>query len=166
MERTCPTCNQLLPEVETLKYRFCPHCGAEIAAEPVQIDAADLTIPPDLTPPEVDARPGDVNPVPEKKIAASKPFDDHTIAPQPAATRNRPQIKPPTEPTPTTLFRTPPPQPNLPPPISEKQRGTERPSPPPLPNREPPTRSHHKLIVAVLIILALAILILGGLFTF
>jgi hypothetical protein len=35
MELTCPKCNQQLPEVQMVDYRFCPHCGAEIAAGPL-----------------------------------------------------------------------------------------------------------------------------------
>ena len=34
MPTTCPKCGQDLPEVEILKYRYCPHCGAEITAAP------------------------------------------------------------------------------------------------------------------------------------
>lgn len=166
MKRICPQCNQRLPEVETLKYRFCPHCGAEIAAEPVKLDEVYLTMPPDLTPQQAEPRQDDGDPEAEKKITATKQFEDHTIAPQPDIQQNRPEIKPPAEPPPATFFRTPPPKPNLPPPVSEKQGDADPPSPPPLPKKQPPTRSYHKLIMAVLILLALVILILGGLFTF
>ncbi len=40
MDLSCPKCSKQLPEVETLKYRFCPHCGAEIAAEPKKLAEA------------------------------------------------------------------------------------------------------------------------------
>lgn len=48
MELTCPQCNQQLPDVETVQYRFCPHCGAELAAEPQQQPKLK---PPDTPPP-------------------------------------------------------------------------------------------------------------------
>ena len=49
MDPSCPKCSKQLPEVETLKYRFCPHCGAEIPAEAGELDNAFLTRPPDLS---------------------------------------------------------------------------------------------------------------------
>ena len=48
MKPSCPQCNQQLPEVEMVEYRFCPHCGAEIAAEPRQQPKLK---PPDTPPP-------------------------------------------------------------------------------------------------------------------
>lgn len=47
MELTCPKCNQQLPETKMVEYRFCPHCGAEIAAERRQ----QLNLKPPDTPP-------------------------------------------------------------------------------------------------------------------
>jgi len=58
----CPKCSKQLPEVETLKYRFCPHCGAEIAAAPKKLADASLTIPPDLAPPHPKLKPPDIPP--------------------------------------------------------------------------------------------------------
>ena len=166
MERTCPTCNQQLPKVETIEYRFCPHCGAEITTEPRLLDEAYLTIPPDLTPPQADNSPGDVNPEAEKKITAKEPLDDHTIAPQSATPQNRPEIKPPAEPPPATFFRTPPPEPDLSPSIPKKMQAKKADRLPSKPPKKTPPKNHHKLMVAVLICLALVILLLGGLFTF
>jgi hypothetical protein len=166
MERTCPTCNQQLPEVETLEYRFCPHCGAEITAEPRLLDEAYLTIPPDLTPPQADGSPGDVNSEAGKKKAANAPLDDHTIAPQSVTPQNRPEIKPPAEPPPATFFRTPPPEPDHSPPTAKKKQATKTGPLPSKPPKKTLPNSRHTIIIAILICLALVILILGGLFTF
>jgi hypothetical protein len=60
MEPFCPQCNQQLPNVETVDYRFCPHCGAEIAAGPLSDQAGEpqtmasrqqLNLKPPHTPP-------------------------------------------------------------------------------------------------------------------
>ena len=166
MKQTCPNCNQQLPKVETIEYRFCPHCGAEIGAESQPLDEAYLTIPPDLTPRQVDDSPDDVNPEGGKKITVNEPLDDHTIAPQAATPQNRPEIKPPIEPPPATFFRTPISEPEPPPPISQKQRTEKVHTPPPKPPQKLAAKNHQKVIIAALIILALLILILGGMFTF
>jgi hypothetical protein len=47
MKPSCPKCNQQLPKVETVDYRFCPHCGADLEAEPRQ----QLNLKPPHTPP-------------------------------------------------------------------------------------------------------------------
>lgn len=166
MEQKCHRCNQQLPEVETLKYRFCPHCGAEIAAEPRPIDDAFLTIPPESPPPPVDAEPRDRGTGPEGKTPVAEPFKDQTIAPQPIGPEKRPQIRPPAEPPPPSFFRAPPSEPDSPPSIPQKQQAEKVHAPSPKPPKKPAAKHHHKVIIAVLIILALVILILGGLFTF
>ena len=166
MEQTCPNCNQQLPEVQKLKYRFCPHCGAEIDAEPRPIDEAFLTIPPDLPAPPVGPAPEDSGPAPERTIPVNGQLDERTIAPQPITPEKRPQIRPPAEPPPPSFFRTPPTAPDPPPPIPKKQRAEKFHTPSPESPKKTATKNHQKVIVAVLIILALVILILGGLFTF
>jgi DNA-directed RNA polymerase subunit RPC12/RpoP len=62
MDLSCPKCSKQLPEVETLKYRFCPHCGAEIAAAPKKLEDAFLTIAPDLAPPQPKLKPPEIPP--------------------------------------------------------------------------------------------------------
>ena len=166
MEQTCPQCNQQLPEVETLKYRFCPHCGAEIGAEPQPIDEAFLTIPPESPPPPLSAEPQDLRPAPEGKTPVAEPFEDQTIAPQSIGPEKRPQIRPPAEPPPPSFFRAPPSEPDPSPSIPQKQQTEKVQAPPPKSSKKPAAKPHHKVIIAVLIILALVILILGGLFTF
>jgi len=54
MRSECPKCNTPLPEIETLKFRFCPHCGAEIVAERQQLDDAYLMVPPESALPRSD----------------------------------------------------------------------------------------------------------------
>ncbi len=166
MNLSCPKCNKQLPEVETLQFRFCPHCGAEIAAKLQQLDEAYLTIPPDSPPPNVDRGPDELNPETEKKLNGAGQFNDQTVEPQAITPQNRPQIKPPADPPPSSFFRTPPAAPEKPPRILKKQRVTELDPSPPLQKKEPPTKNHSKVIIAVLILLAVVILILGGLFTF
>jgi hypothetical protein len=148
---TCPKCSKPLPEVETLKFRFCPHCGAEIAAELQPLDDAYLTMPPDSAPPQADHRPKDLSPETENKKTGGGPFDDQTIERQMMTGRPKPELKPPVEPPPPGFFRMPP---------------IEADPPPPKPKKQPQTKNHNKVIIAVLIMLAVLILILGGLFTF
>jgi hypothetical protein len=166
MDLTCPTCRQQLPEVETLNYRFCPHCGAEIDAEPRPLDEAFLTIPPEPSTPPVGAEPQGPGPAPETKTAADGQFEDQTVAPQPIIPKNRPQIRPPVEPPPPGFFRRPSSAPDPSPPIPQKRRAKKVHPPPPKPPEKPAAKNHQKFIIAVLIILALVILILGGIFTF
>jgi hypothetical protein len=151
MELTCPKCSNTLPEVENVKYRFCPHCGAEIAAESQQLDDAYLTIPPDSPAPRDDHRLTDLNLKTDKKISVADEFNDQTIEPQMMTDRPKPELKPPVEPPPPGFFRMPP---------------IEADPPPPEPKKQPQTKNHNKVIIAVLIMLAVLILILGGLFTF
>jgi hypothetical protein len=137
MQTNCPQCSQQLPEAENIEYRFCPHCGAEIAAEALQ---------PEQTPDGLS-----VDPQGGKKPDQKRQLNDHTIAPQSVIPQNRPEIKPPPEPPPPSFFRIEP---------------IETDPPPPKPKKQPLTKNHHKVIIAVLILLAVVILILGGLFTF
>ncbi|MBW2518587.1 MAG: zinc ribbon domain-containing protein [Deltaproteobacteria bacterium] len=159
MEPSCPKCNKPLPQVETIKYRFCPHCGAEIAAEPRRLDDAYLTIPPDPLPPQADSPPTDLNPQTEKKIGVTRRFNDQTIEPRPPVSRQQPKLTPPDTPPPDSFFRTR--SAEKKPPIHTK----EQTSPKKDVKKQSPTQKRN-IIIAALIILALIILLLGGLFTF
>ena len=177
MERTCPKCDKQLLEAERLDYRFCPHCGAELAAEPQRLDDAFLTVPPDLPPPQTDQRPMDAGP-PAVKKTGSEPFDDQTIAPHPTVPPNRPEINAPNDPPPSSFFRKPadrpdPPSKSLPtppelssPPPESLAKPPEPQEPPGVEKKQPPRKNHKKVFMAVLILLAVLILIMGGLFTF
>ena len=127
MERTCPTCNQQLPKVETIQYRFCPHCGAEIAGERQQLDDADLAIPP----------------------ASPHTRDD----------RQQLNLKPPDTPPPASFYRTP--SDKNTPVFHSGEKGAAKKD---IEKQRP--AKNRKIIIAVLIVLALIILLLGGLFTF
>ncbi|MGD9078194.1 MAG: hypothetical protein PVG96_02580 [Desulfobacterales bacterium] len=159
MEPSCPKCSQPLPEVETLEFRFCPHCGAEIAAESQQLDDAYLTMPPDPLPPREDHRHMDLGPETEKKIPVAGPFDDQTTEPQPITAQSRLRLKPPDTPPPASFFRA---------------RSAEKTSPIHTEEKTSPKKEVKKhspakkrnIILAALVILALIILLLGGLFTF
>jgi hypothetical protein len=166
MDLICPQCTQELPQVETLKYRFCPHCGAEIDAAPRPLGEAFLTTPPKSPLPPEGAESPDPGPDHERGTAVAGQFEDQTIAPQPITPENRPPIRPPAEPPPPGFFRTSPSEPEPPPPIPQKQRAEKVPAPSPPPPEKPAAKNHQKVFIAVLIILALVILILGGLFTF
>ena len=177
MPLSCPQCDKQLPEVDTLEFRFCPHCGAELAAEPQRLDDAFLTVPPDLPPPQTDQGAMDGSP-PAIEKTGSEPFDDQTIAPDPTLPPIRPEIKAPNDPPPSSFFRKPadrpgpatkslptPPEHPSPPPESL----AKPPEPPELPGgekKQPPIKNHKKVFIAVLILLAVLILIAGGLFTF
>lgn len=159
MEPSCPKCSQPLPEVEALEFRFCPHCGAEIAVESEQLDDAYLTIPPEPLPPQADSPPMDLSPQAEKKMTFAGPFDDQTIEPQPTAGRSRPRLKPPDTPPPASFFRA----------RSDEKTPAirkEKKKPPEKNNKKQPPTKKRNIIIAVLVILALIILLLGGLFTF
>ncbi len=170
MKLKCPQCSKPLPEVEALKFRFCPHCGAEIAAEPRQLDDAYLTIPPDSPPSQADHRPMDVSPQAEKKMAAAGPFEDQTREPQPIASRQPPKLKAPDTPPPASFFRTPPDETSnsirsakkLP----LKTVGSEKKLPPKKNKKKTSPTKNRKIVIAALVILAIIILLLGTLFTF
>ena len=159
MKLTCPKCNKPLPEVETIKYRFCPHCGAEIAAESQQLDDAYLTMPPDPLPPREDKLLTDLKPETEKKIAVTGPFDVPTSEPPPAADRSQLRLKPPDTPPPASFFRTR--SAEKTPPLHTE----EKTSPKKDIKKQSPTQKRN-IIIAALVILALIILFFGGLFTF
>ena len=158
MPSECPKCSKPLPQVETVEYRFCPHCGAEIAAESQQLHDAYLTMPPDPLPPREDPRHMDLSPETEKKAVAAA-FDDQTSEPQPSAARSRPRLTPPDTPPPASLFRTR---------SAEKTPSihTEEKILPEKDINQPSTTKRRNNIIAALIILALIILLLGGLVTF
>lgn len=151
MPTFCPKCHNSLPEVETLKYQFCPHCGAEIPAESEKLDNALRTIPPDLSKQQPKQMADFLSPQPDEKVSATKSFNDQTIEPQPVLKRSRPKISPPDTPPPSSFFRI----------SSEKKE--------PLPldlKEQPPAKSRRNVIIAILILLVVVILIMGGLFTF
>jgi hypothetical protein len=151
MQTNCPQCNKPLPEVETLEYRFCPHCGAELAVEPDKLDDVFLTIPPDLPPARADDSLSRLSPPAEQPPPDAGPSDDPTIEPQPLRPQSHPEIRPPSEKPPPGFFREPP---------------AKTPPGPAQPINKPPAKNPKKILIAVLILLAVVILILGGLFTF
>jgi hypothetical protein len=159
MPIACPKCSKPLPEVETLKFRFCPHCGAEIAAEPQQLDDANLTIPPDSPPTQAAHRPMDLSPKTEKKITVAGPFNDQTVEPQAMTSRQQPKLKPPGTPPPATFFRTRPAK-------KTKTILSEKKEPPKKDNKKQSPTKTRNIIIATLVILVVIILLLGGLFTF
>jgi hypothetical protein len=159
MPNECPECSKPLPQVETLKFRFCPHCGAEIAAEPRQLDDAYLTLPPDSPPPQADHRPLDLSLETENKITVAGRFNDQTSEPQTMSSRQQPKLKPPDTPPPTSFFHT----------RSDEKTQTirsEGKEPPKKDNKKPPPTKKRNTIIAALVILVVIILLLGGLFTF
>ena len=153
MQLTCPKCSQKLPEAEALKYRFCPHCGAEITVEPKKLKDASLTIPPDLAPRQTRQKPDKLSSKTGQNESPFGQFNNPTIEPQLTAT-----------------------QPNTPPPASFfRIRAAKKPQPTGPPQKAPPkevapkptsTRNRNKIIIGTLVLLAVIILILGGLFTF
>jgi hypothetical protein len=170
MEPSCPKCSKSLPEVETLEFRFCPHCGAEIAAESQQLDDAYLTIPPDSLPPQDDHRPTDLSPETEKTITVAGPFDDQTSELQPMAGRQKPKLTPPVTPPPASFFRTR--SDEKTPSIRSEEKlppktiRSEEKLPPKKGNKKTSPTKNRNIFIAILVILVMIILILGGLFTF
>ena len=158
MEPSCPKCNTPLPEVESLEFRFCPHCGAEIAAESKQLDDAYLTMPPDPLPPPSGHPPADLSPQTEEKITVAGPFDDQTREPQPTAGRTQLRLKPPDTPPPASFFRN----------RDEKTHSIRSGEnvPPKRDKKSPAPTKKRNIIIAALVILVMIILLLGGLFTF
>jgi DNA-directed RNA polymerase subunit RPC12/RpoP len=159
MDLSCPKCSKQLPEVETLKYRFCPHCGAEIPVEPRKLDNALLTIPPDLSKRQPKPTADVVSPPTDINDSTTISVNDQTIEPQPVVKRPRPKIKPPDTPPPSSFFRVS---------LSEKTnsiRSGEKAPPKKVIKKQSPTKNRN-IIIAALVILAIIILVLGGLFTF
>ena len=89
MEPSCPKCNKPLPEVEALEFRFCPHCGAEIAVDPEKREEAFVTIPPGLVPrqPKQRLENSSLDAETGKKPTLTGRFNEQTIEPQPMAGR-------------------------------------------------------------------------------
>ena len=159
MKTTCPKCNRQLPEAEALEFRFCPHCGAEIAAESRQLDDAYLTIPPDSPPSQAGHGPREFSQETEKGIPAASSFSDQTSEPQPTDSRQRLILKPPDSPPPASFFRTR---------TNEKTlsiRPAEKVTPKRDPKKQSPTKNRN-MVIAALVILAIIVLLLGALFTF
>jgi hypothetical protein len=144
MPTSCPKCSQKLPEVETMKFRYCPHCGAEIAAAPEKLDPDMLTIPPDMSKQQSQQGAAVLSPQPDENVAATQSFNDQTVEP-------RPIIKPPDTPPPSSFFRT---------------RPEIKEPPAPDVKQAPRTKSRKNTIIVILILLIVVILIMGGIFTF
>jgi hypothetical protein len=159
MPISCPKCSKQLPEVETLKYRFCPHCGAEIPAEPREINNAFLTIPPDLSKGQPKRTADVVSPPTDENGSTTKSFNDQTIEPQSVVKGPRPKIKPPDTPPPPSFFRVSPAE------KTNSIRSGEKAPPKKVIKKQSPTKTRN-IIIAALVILAIIILVLGGLFTF
>ena len=159
MPNECPKCSKALPDVETLEFRFCPHCGAEITPEPRQIEDAYLTIPPDPPLPPADHRPMDFGPESEIKEPAVDRFNDQTSEPQSKTDRQPLELKPPKSPPPASFFRT----------RSTEKPPLNRPAEKVTPERDikkQPPAANRKIVIAALVILVIIILALGALFTF
>lgn len=159
MPTSCPKCSRDLPEVETLKYRFCPHCGAEFAAAPDKLDPAMLTIPPDLSEQQSRQRAVVLGPQPDQNVSETNAFNDQTVEPSPVVKRSRPKISPPDTPPPPSFFR-----------VSAAKKTNSNPSADEIPpkkviKKQPPAKKR-TVIIITLIILAIIIVVLGGLFTF
>ncbi len=160
MDLSCPKCSMPLPEVETLEYRFCPGCGAEISAKPKRLDEAFQTIPPDFTAQQPEQTPGILDSETDHKVILNGKFNDKTLAPKPMTRLRQSELKPPNTPPPSSFFRISSAEKPRPAGSSEKapQKKDIR--------RPPPAQNQKKIIIAALVVLALIILLLGGLFTF
>ncbi|NOQ18947.1 MAG: hypothetical protein GQ571_03145 [Desulfobacterales bacterium] len=159
MDLICPKCSMQLPEVETLEYRFCPKCGAEISAEPKKLDEAFQTIPPDLPAQQPKQTPKVLDSATGQKVIFTGKFNDKTIEPRPMAKLPQPKINPPDTPPPSSFFH-----------ISSAEKthsisSGEKVPPKKAIKKQSPTKSRN-IIIATLVILAVIILVLGGLFTF
>ena len=91
-------------------------------------------------------------PVKPEKIPDIRQFEDPTIQPLPVSPQKKPQIKPPPSPPPPGFVRKP---------LKESKPGPVK-----IPPDKQPAKNPKKVIIAVLILLVVAILVLGGLFTF
>ena len=159
MELKCPKCNSQLPEVENLEYRFCPTCGAEITAGPKKLDEAFLTVPPDLSAQQPRQKSNTFDSEKSPKVTFTEKSNNKTIAPQSMATLSQPELKPPDTPPPSSFHRI---------------RSVESPQPTLAKEKNPPKQIIQKrspskkrnIIIVGLVILALIILALGGVFTF
>jgi len=159
MELKCPQCHKHLPEVENLEYRFCPMCGAEITVRPEKLDDAFLTVPPDLSAQQPRQKSNTFDSEKSPKVTFAEKSNNKTIAPQSMATLSQPELKPPDTPPPSSFHRI---------------RSVENAQPTLAKEKNPPNqiikqRSPSKkrnIIIVGLVILALIILALGGVFTF
>ena len=159
MDLLCPKCSMPLPEVENLEYRFCPACGAEISAKPKRLEAAFQTIPPDLSAQQPEQPPNALDSETGPKAIFTEKFNDESIAPQSVDRLQQPELKPPDTPPPSSFNRIRPVE-KAQPASSKEQAPTKQ-----VIQERSPSKSR-KIIIAGLIILALIILVLGGLFTF
>jgi len=160
MPIACPKCSMQLPEMENLEYRFCPGCGAEISAKPKRLDEAFLTIPPELPAQKPKQTPKALGPETDQKVIFSGKLDDRTITPQSMDKLKQPALKPPGTPPPSSFYR-----------ISSVEKphypgASEKTPPKKYIRKPPPAQNRKKIIIATLAVLALIILVLGGLFTF
>lgn len=159
MQLTCPQCNMPLPEVETLEYRFCPGCGAEIPAKSETLDEAFQTIPPDLSAQRTQQKSNASDSETGPNVKFVEKLNDKTSAPQSMAKSRRPELKPPNTPPPTSFHR-----------IRSvetfQSTRSEGKAPPEQIIQKRPSAKYRNIIIAGLIVLALIILLLGGLFTF
>jgi DNA-directed RNA polymerase subunit RPC12/RpoP len=151
MNLSCPKCSKQLPQVETLQYRFCPHCGAEIPAEPKRLDEAFHTIPPDLNARRSKKIPKGPSPAATGIVNVARPSIGQTIEPNRINERSRPKIQPPATPPPASFFRVSP-EKKIPAPKDIQQ--------------QPAAHNRNRIIVAVLILLAVIIMVVGGFLTF
>jgi hypothetical protein len=161
MELTCPKCSKQLPEVETVEYRFCPHCGAEIAAAPRKLEEAVLTIPPALATRQFEQTPDglSLDTLTGQKVSPAGQFNDQTIEPQPMTRQSQRKIKPPTTSPPSGFFRI-----NSAETTHSISSGKKEP-PKKVIKKRSPTKTRN-IIIATLVILTVIVLVLGGVFTF
>ena len=159
MQITCPNCRTQLPEVENLEYRFCPTCGAEITVRPKKLDEAFLTVPPDLSAQQPRQKSNTLDSEKNPEVTFTEKSNNKTIAPQSIATLSQPELKPPDTPPPPSFHRIRP---------VEKPQSTlseEKKPPKQIIQKRSPSKKRNIIIVS-LVILALFILALGGVFTF
>ena len=150
MPIVCSKCNQPLPEMQSMEYRFCPHCGAEITVESKKNDNVHSTTP-DLASRQSKQTPMRLKIDTKKEPALSEHFSNQTIEPQPRVRRPQPKLKPPEEPPPSSFFRT------SGEPITALRQNN---------NKKHPVKNRTKIILAFLALLAVIILIIGLHFTF
>ena len=159
MPINCPNCRTQLPEVENLEYRFCPTCGAEIPTMPKKLNEAFLTVPPDLSAQQPRQRSNTFDSEKSPKVTFTEKSNTKTIAPQSIDTLSQPELKPPDTPPPSSFHRIRPVENPQSTPVKEK-------SPPKQIIQEPSPSKKRNIIIVSLVILALIILALGGVFTF
>jgi DNA-directed RNA polymerase subunit RPC12/RpoP len=152
MESACPKCSRQLPEVETLKYRFCPYCGTEIQARLKDLDDAFLTLPPDLPSGPHRKIHQSLSPQAPQKEPFGEQFNDQAIEPWAMSKRSHLKMKPPNTPPPPGFFR-----------ISSEKKA---PFPADIKKQQPLLKRRKNVVIAALVLLAVIILIVGWFFTF